>query len=58
MTRRGPRPVNLRLRRILVMLPWLMDRGTVSTAGMAAHFGLTVDELIADLTLASLCGHD
>lgn len=56
MSRRGPRPVNLRLRRILVMLPWLMDRGTVSTTEMAAHFGLSVDELIADLTLASLCG--
>lgn len=56
MSRRGPRPVNLRLRRILVMLPWLMDRGTVSTTDMAAHFGLSVDELIADLTLASLCG--
>lgn len=38
------------------MLPWLMDRGTVSTAQMASHFGLTIDELIADLTLASLCG--
>ncbi|MEY4361384.1 MAG: putative proteasome accessory factor [Actinomycetota bacterium] len=56
MSRRGPRPVNLRLRRILVMLPWLMERGTVSTSEMAAHFGLSVDELIADLTLASLCG--
>jgi proteasome accessory factor C len=56
MTRRGPRPVNLRLRRILVMLPWLMDRGTVSTREMADHFGLSVDDLIADLTLASLCG--
>jgi len=56
MTRRGPRPVNLRLRRLLVMLPWLQERGTVSTAEMAEHFGMSVDDLMADLTLASLCG--
>lgn len=56
MTRRGPRPVNLRLRRLLVMLPWLQERGTVPTAEMAEHFGMTVPDLMADLTLASLCG--
>lgn len=56
MSRKGPRPVSERLRRLLVMLPWLMERGTVSTAEMADHFGTSVDELIADLTLASLCG--
>ncbi len=56
MTRRGPRPVNLRLRRLLVMLPWLQERGTVSTAEMAEHFGMSVADLMADLTLASLCG--
>lgn len=56
MTRRGARPVSERLRRLLVMLPWLMERGTVSTAEMAEHFDTTVDDLIADLTLASLCG--
>lgn len=56
MSRRGPRPVNERLRRLLVMLPWLMERGSVSTAEMADHFGLSVKDLVADLTLASLCG--
>jgi len=50
------RPINLRLRRLLVMLPWLQERGTVSTHEMADHFGVGVDELVADLTLASLCG--
>lgn len=54
--KRGPRPVNLRLRRLLVMLPWLMERGSVSTKEMADHFGLSVKELVAELTLASLCG--
>ena len=38
------------------MLPWLQERGTVSTHEMAAHFGVGVDDLVADLTLASLCG--
>lgn len=56
MTRNGPRPVNQRLRRLLVMLPWLMERGSVSTAEMADHFGLSVKDLVADLTLVSLCG--
>jgi proteasome accessory factor C len=38
------------------MLPWLAERGTVRTADMAAHFGLTVGQLVADLELATLCG--
>ena len=56
MSRRAQRPVNERLRRLLVMLPWLQEQGTVSTSEMAERFNLTVDELITDLTLASLCG--
>ncbi|MFM8856119.1 MAG: helix-turn-helix transcriptional regulator [Actinomycetota bacterium] len=56
MSRRGPRAVNERLRRLLVMLPWLMERGSVSTAEMADHFGLSVKDLVADLTLVSMCG--
>lgn len=54
--RRGPRPANVRLRRLLVMLPWLMERGEVPLADMARRFGLTENELVADLELASLCG--
>jgi proteasome accessory factor C len=56
MSRRGPRAVNERLRRLLVMLPWLMERGSVSTEEMADHFGLSVTELVTDLTLVSMCG--
>ncbi len=56
MSRHGPRPVNERLRRLLVMLPWLMERGSVSTSEMAEHFGLSAKELVADLTLVSMCG--
>ena len=55
-TRRGPRPAPERLKRLLVMLPWLMERGEVSIAEMAEHFSLTPAEVVADLELASMCG--
>lgn len=56
MTTRGPRPTNERLRRVLVMLPWLMQRGEVPLAEMAAHFRLTEDQLVRDLELVAMCG--
>ncbi|MCU1365623.1 MAG: pafC [Ilumatobacteraceae bacterium] len=55
-TRRGPRPAPERLKRLLVMLPWLMERGEVSITEMAEHFSLTTSEVVADLELASMCG--
>ena len=55
-TRRGPRRSGDRLRRLLVMLPWVMERGEVPVAEMAARFELTEAELIGDLELAALCG--
>lgn len=54
--RRGPRPANIRLRRLLVMLPWLMERGEANLADMAKRFRLSERELVADLELASVCG--
>ena len=54
--RRGPRRSAERLRRLLVMLPWLMERGEVPVAEMAARFELSEAELIGDLELAALCG--
>jgi proteasome accessory factor C len=54
--RRGPRRSAERLRRLLVMLPWLMERGEVPLAEMAERFELTEPELIGDLELAALCG--
>jgi len=56
MARHGPRPAPERLKRLLVMLPWLMERGEVPIAEMAAHFSLTEAEAVADLELASMCG--
>lgn len=54
--RAGATRTDARLRRLLVMLPWLAERGTVSTAAMAAHFGVTVDRLVRDLEQAAMCG--
>lgn len=55
-TRSGPRSSADRLRRLLVMLPWLMERREVPVAEMAERFGLTESELVRDLELASMCG--
>lgn len=44
------------MRRLLVMLPWLMERGEAPVAEMAARFELTEAELVGDLELAALCG--
>ncbi|MEN9792574.1 MAG: putative proteasome accessory factor [Actinomycetota bacterium] len=54
--KRGPRGNAERVRGLLVMLPWLAGRGTVSVAEMARQFGMTEEALIADLELASMCG--
>jgi proteasome accessory factor C len=54
--RRGPRPTAERLRRLLVILPWLMERGEVSVSEAAARFDLSEAELVRDLELASMCG--
>lgn len=54
--RRGPRPLNVRLRRLLVMLPWLMERGSATLAEMAERFQVTEKDLITDLEQAAMCG--
>ncbi len=54
--RRGPRPTSDRLRRLLVMLPWLMEHGEVTVAEMCRRFELSEAELVKDLELAAMCG--
>lgn len=54
--RRGPRPAQERLRRLLVMLPWLMERRQVTVAEVAERFGISEAHVIADLERASMCG--
>jgi proteasome accessory factor C len=55
-SRRGPKSANERLRRLLVMLPWIMERGEVSVADVAERFAMTEEAVIADLERASMCG--
>jgi proteasome accessory factor C len=38
------------------MLPWLMERGEVRVADMAAQFHVTEAELVKDLELVAMCG--
>ena len=45
-----------RLGRLLVMLPWLMERGEAPLDEVATRFGLTRGEVAADLELAAMCG--
>ncbi|MEJ7799526.1 MAG: WYL domain-containing protein [Ilumatobacter sp.] len=54
--RRGPRNAEDRLRRLLVMLPWLMERGEVSVDEAARRFDLTEAEIAKDLELVAMCG--
>ena len=52
----GRRTAEERLSRLLVMLPWLMERGEVPLADVARRFGLTPAEVARDLELAAMCG--
>ena len=45
-----------RLSRLLSMVPYLVERQGVPVQEAAQHFGLTEDELVADLQLLFLCG--
>jgi len=53
---RGPERAEDRLRRLLAMLPWVMERGRVAVGDVAARFGVAPDQVVKDLELASLCG--
>ena len=52
----GPRNAEDRLRRLLVMLPWLMEAGEVPLDTVAERFGLTEAEVTKDLELVAMCG--
>ena len=55
-TRRGPRPLSDRVRRLLVILPWLMERRRATLAEMCERFQITEKDLIVDLEQAATCG--
>lgn len=52
----GPRNAQDRLRRLLVMLPWLMESGEVPLAEVADRFGMTEAQVTKDLELVAMCG--
>jgi proteasome accessory factor C len=53
---KGPRNAEDRLSRLLVMLPWLMEKGEVPLVEVAARFELTADQVQQDLELVAMCG--
>lgn len=54
--RGGPRNAQVRLRQLLVMLPWLMEAGEVPLAEVAERFGLSEADVAKDLELVAMCG--
>jgi proteasome accessory factor C len=52
----GPRNAEDRLRRLLVMLPWLMETGEVPLADVARRFDMTEAQVERDLELVAMCG--
>ena len=45
-----------RLRRLLALIPWLLERGGASVDEIAERFDVSEDRVVRDLTLAGLCG--
>lgn len=54
--RRGPRSAADRVRGLLVMLPWLMQRKKVRISDMAAQFNIAEEDLVEDMLMAAMCG--
>lgn len=52
----GPRKAEDRLRRLLVMLPWLMEVGEVPLAQVAERFDMTEAQVQKELELVAMCG--
>ncbi len=52
----GPRNAEDRLRRLLVMLPYLMEAGEVPLAEVAERFDMTESQVTKDLELVAMCG--
>jgi len=54
--RRAREDAGHRLRRLLAMVPWLVEQGGATVSEIAARFGLAEDRVVHDLELASCCG--
>lgn len=44
-----------RLTRLLAIIPWVVERGGATVEEIASRFGLPVDDVVADLSLAQCC---
>lgn len=55
---RGRRAANHgeRLRRLLAILPWLLEQDETTVAAVAERFEMTEDEVVRDLSLVPCCG--
>lgn len=54
--RPGPEPVAQRLHRLLAIVPWLYRQRSVPVETIAERVGATPQQVVRDLTLASMCG--
>ena len=55
----GGRPrsdLGVRLRRVLLMIPWLLEEGGSTVAEISRRFGVDEKEVVRDLTLVMCCG--
>lgn len=55
-SKRGPRKAADRVRLLLEMLPWLMEREKVRIADVSAQFDISEADLIEDIEMAAMCG--
>ncbi|MCB0999248.1 MAG: WYL domain-containing protein [Acidimicrobiales bacterium] len=56
MNARRASTLKVRVRRLLVILPWLAERGSASLAEMSERFQISEADLVADLEQAAMCG--
>jgi proteasome accessory factor C len=54
--KRGPEGAAERVARLLVLVPWLLERGQAEIAQVAKEFKISEKQVVADLELASVCG--
>lgn len=53
---RSPSNFAPRLRRMLLMIPWLLESGGSTVTELAERFGVSEDDIVRDLTLVMCCG--
>ena len=53
---RSPSNFAPRLRRMLLMVPWLLEAGGSTVTELAERFGVSEDDIVRDLTLVMCCG--